>query len=117
MSAINSGMTPQERIAESEILGWLARGDDKKLANKGQPLDLDAYFATPPDVRMAFSMLKTAELVPEELDLLKQINRLDEEAQSTVDPEKQAALRLRISELYAVYDMKMQSYRRNPLRR
>ncbi len=110
-------MSPQEQIAESEILQWLARGDDQKLANKGQPVDLDAYFATPPDVRMAFSVLKSAELIPEELELLKQINRLDEEARSTADLKDRAALRLRISELHAVYDLKMQSYRRNAKRR
>lgn len=111
----HSCVTPQELIAEAEILAFLARGDDKSehlREHKGKPLDLDAYFATPPDVRMAFSMLKGVELVPEELELLKEINRLEEQAASCEDKAVETALRLKISELYAFYDMKMQTYRR-----
>jgi hypothetical protein len=61
---------------------------------------------------MAFSMLKGVELVPEELELLKEINRLEEQVASSADESLRAALRLKISELYALYDMKMQTYRR-----
>jgi hypothetical protein len=75
-------VSPQELIAEAEILAALARGDENAEGvreRKGKPIDLDAYFATPADVRMAFSMLKGVELVPEELELLKEINRLKEQ--------------------------------------
>ena len=102
-------------MAEAEILASLARGDENSEAiqkHKGKPIDLDAYFATPPDVRMAFSMLRGAELVPEELELLKEINRLEEQVAASGDEAIRAALRLKISELYALYDMKMQTYRR-----
>jgi hypothetical protein len=108
-------VTPQEQIAEAEILGFLARGGENSAAlreRNGKPIDLDAYFATPPDVRMAFSMLKGAEVVPEELELLKEINRLEADAAACEDGTIRAALRRTISELYALYDMKMQTYRR-----
>ena len=111
-------MTPQELIAETEILAALARGDENSEGvreRKGKPVDLDAYFATPPDVRMAFALLKGVELVPEELELLKEINRLKEQAGSTTDENARTALRLTISELQAVYEMKMQTYRRKVL--
>ena len=111
----NSAVTPQELIAEAEILAFLARGEDHAQPlqeHKGKPIDLDVYFATPPDVRMAFSILKGAELVPEELELLKEINRLEEQAASSEDEAIRTTLRLKISELYAFYDMKMQTYRR-----
>jgi len=110
-----SGVSPQELIAETEILAALARGEEDSESvrqQKGKPINLDAYFATPPDVRMAFSMLKGVELIPEELEVLKEINRLEEKAAATDDPTIRAALRLKISELYALYDMKMQTYRR-----
>ena len=102
-------------IAEAEILAALARGEEDSESvrkQKGKPIDLDAYFATPRDVRMAFSMLKGVELIPEELELLKEINRLQEQAAATNDATVGAALRLKISELYALYDMRMQTYRR-----
>jgi hypothetical protein len=108
-------VTPQELIAEGEILSALARGEDNAadvLQRKGKPIDLDAYFATPSDVRMTFSVLKGVELIPEELELLKEINRLTKEAAAATDESTRAALRLKVSELHALYDMKMQSYRR-----
>ena len=69
-------VSPQEQIAEDAIRGALARGEQNSEAlreRKGKPIDLDAYFNTPPELRMAFSMLKGGEIVPEELELLKEI--------------------------------------------
>ena len=108
-------MSPLELIAETEIRAALARGEQNSEALrdlKGKPIDLDAYFATPPELRMAFSMLKGAEVVPQELEMLKEIRRLENEAVSAADENTRSALRLKISELSAVYDMKMQAYRR-----
>ena len=109
------GMSPLELIAETEIRATLARGEqncEARRERKGKPIDLDAYFATPSELRMAFSMLKGGEVVPEELEMLKEIHRLEDEVASAADENTRSALRLKISELYAVYDMKMQAYRR-----
>src|SRR5438045_6830138 len=106
-------MRPQELIAETEIRAALACGEENSetLRNlKGKPIDLDAYFATPSELRMAFSMLKGGKVVPEELEMLKEIHRLEDEATSAADENRRSALRLKISELYAVYDMQMQAY-------
>lgn len=111
----NCGVSPQELIAEAEISAALARGEEKSEAlrdRKGKPIDLDAYFATPPELRMAFAVLKSGEILPEELELLKEINRLKEQAASAADEMTRSTLRLKISELSAVYDMKMEAYRR-----
>ena len=108
-------MSPQELIAETEIRAALARGEQNSEAlreRKGKLIDLDAYFATPSELRMAFSMLRGGEVVPEELEMLKEIHRLEDEAASAADENTRSVLRLKISELYAVYDMKMQAYRR-----
>ena len=108
-------MSPQEQIAEDAIRGALARGAEKSeelRERHGKAIDLDAYFNTPPELRMAFSILKGANVAPEELELLKEINRLEEQVKSATDGKARAALRLKISELSAVYDMKMQAYRR-----
>ena len=39
----------------------IERGEFDELKGKGKPLDLDAYFATPEDIRMAYSILKSNE--------------------------------------------------------
>ena len=102
-------------MAEAEIRAALARGEENSEAlreRRGKPIDLDAYFATPPELRMAFSMLKGADVAPEELELLKEINRLEEQEKSAADEKMRSELRLKISELHAVDDMKMQAYGR-----
>jgi len=38
------------------------------------PLDLDAYFATPEDMRMAFAMLKSNDFVPDEIEKLNELD-------------------------------------------
>lgn len=104
-------MSPQEEIAEEKIREALARGEDREIPGKGQPINLDAYFAAPEDWRMAFSVLRSAQVVPEEVELLKEIARLKAAAEQVgLDDEEKRKLRKQISELVAVYDMKMRRY-------
>lgn len=62
-----------ESSIEQQIRAAIERGDFDNLAGKGRPLDLDAYFNTPEDMRMAFAMLKSNDFVPEEVEILKEI--------------------------------------------
>jgi hypothetical protein len=108
-------VSPQEQIAEDAIRAALARGEEKSEElrdRRGKPIDLDAHFATPPELRMAFAMLKGADVAPVELEILKEVNRLEEQLKSAVDEKTRSELRMKISELGAVYDMKMQAFRR-----
>ncbi len=103
-------MSPQEEIIEAKIREALARGEDANLPGKGKPIDLDGYFATPEHLRMAFSVLRSADVVPEELEILKEIHRLKSLEEASSDEAEKLRLRLKISDLHAVYDMKMQRY-------
>src|SRR5215475_14576001 len=68
---------PFGRIAETRIREAIAQGDFESLPGAGKPLNLDDYFATPEDLRMAFSILKNANCAPAEVELLKEISRLE----------------------------------------
>ncbi len=70
----------------------MQRGDFDNLPSKGKPLRLDAYFETPEDVRVAYSVLKNAGFMPEEAELLKEINALKEKL--AVAPDEMARKRL-----------------------
>ena len=63
----------------------MAEGVFDELPNAGQPLDLEEYFATPEDLRMAFSILKNAKCAPAEVELLKEIAALERQAADAVD--------------------------------
>jgi len=63
-------------LMEEKIREAMEAGEFDNLPGKGQPIDLDAYFATPPDLRLGYSMLKSAGCVPEEVALLKEAEEL-----------------------------------------
>ena len=95
-----------EKIAQQKIQAAIEAGEFDNLPNAGQPLDLDSYFALPAHLRMAYSVLKSANCVPEEVELLKEVARLeaanvaagDESARSRVSAElERVRLRLAIA--------------------
>ncbi len=66
------------KSSDEAIRAAMERGDFDNLSNKGKKLNLDDYFNTPEDLRIGFSVLKNADYVPEEVQLLKEIGDLQE---------------------------------------
>jgi hypothetical protein len=89
-----------------------ARGEFDNLAGKGKPLDLDAYFATPEHLRMGYSILKSADIIPEEMELLKQIEGLKKSLDSSTTPTEKKALRQQLSEKLTNLNMRMEHKRK-----
>jgi hypothetical protein len=67
---------PFSRVAERRIREAIANGEFDNLPGAGKPLNLEDYFSTPEDLRMAFSILKNANCAPAEVELLKEVSRL-----------------------------------------
>lgn len=79
---------------DEAIRAAMERGDFDNLPNKGKKLNLDDYFNTPEDLRVGFSVLKNADYVPEEVQLLKEIGELQEKMAATKgDDERKSLLR------------------------
>jgi hypothetical protein len=81
-----------ESAIEQIIREGMARGDFDNLKGKGKPLNLDDYFNTPEDVRMGFSILKSNDFVPEEVERLKEIAELREKQRTVMNEEEKLAL-------------------------
>jgi len=82
------------KSADEAIRAAMERGDFNNLSNKGKKLDLDDYFNTPEDLRLGFSLLKNADYVPEEVQLLKEIGKLQEKlAQISGEIERKKVLK------------------------
>jgi hypothetical protein len=77
-----------EKHIDNMIKAAIDRGEFKNLAGEGKPIDLDAYFATPEDVRMGYSVLKSSDIVPEEIDRLKEIGELRDQLKSCADVDR-----------------------------
>ena len=101
-----------ESSIEEKIRQAIARGEFDNLRGKGKPLDLDAYFNTPEDLRMAFSMLKSNEFVPEEVEILNQIAALNEKIRSSSQEAEIGELTQRLNDKKLALTVKLETYRR-----
>jgi len=87
LSALESTMA-FERIAQLRIDEAVQSGEFDNLPNAGRKLDLDSYFALPPHLRMAYSVLKSANCVPEEIELLNEVARAEAKLASADDADR-----------------------------
>ena len=67
-----------ERLAEQRILEAQRKGEFDDLPGKGKPLALEDYSALPEDLRMAYHVLKNANVLPPEAELLEDIHILED---------------------------------------
>lgn len=89
-----------EKHIDNMIKAAIDRGEFKNLEGEGKPINLDDYFATPEDVRMGYSVLKSSNIVPEEIDRMKEIAELREKLKSCSEADRpELAKRLRDREL------------------
>jgi len=70
-------MDPLDRIAERKLAEAIARGELDDYPGKGEPLPPDDLAGVPQELRSSYLLLKGAGLVPEELELKKELLRLD----------------------------------------
>lgn len=87
-----------EKFIDEQIKKAIASGDFVNLPGSGQPLDLRAYFETPEDLRMCYSILKSGNFVPDEVELFKTIGHLTSERDACLDEEQKARLNKTINE-------------------
>ena len=67
-----------ERLAEQRIQEAQRKGEFENLPGKGKPLELADYSSLPEDLRMAYHLLKNANVLPPEAELLKDIHVLED---------------------------------------
>jgi DnaJ homologue, subfamily C, member 28, conserved domain len=97
--------------ADEKIKEAIAKGEFDNLPGKGKPLDLDAYFAAPEHLRLGYSILKSADIVPHEMELLKQIHGLKESLDSA-SPIEKTAIQKQLSEKITNFNLKMEQIKR-----
>lgn len=101
-----------ENFVEKQIRKAIEAGEFDNLEGAGKPLDLDDYFAAPEDMRMGYSVLKSAKVVPEEVDRLKEIGELKEKIKSCADEiEKQKLIKI-LNEKTLAFDLLVERNKR-----
>ncbi|MCB0101409.1 MAG: DUF1992 domain-containing protein [Anaerolineales bacterium] len=82
-----------DKAVEAIIKEAQERGDFDNLKGKGKPIDLNAYFETPEDLRLAYSVLKNAEIAAPEVELLQEIAALKERLTSTFEETQRSRIK------------------------
>lgn len=102
------------KLIEEQIRNAIEAGEFDNLEGAGKPLNLDEYFATPEDLRMGYSVLKSNKFVPPEVDTLKEIGELKEKVRACQNEEEKKKLNKILQEKTIGFTMLME---RNRLRK
>jgi hypothetical protein len=100
------------KFIEEQIRNAIEAGEFDNLEGAGKPLDLNNYFNTPEDVRMGYSVLKSAKVVPEEVDRLKEIGEIKEKIKTVVDEDEKRKLTKILNEKTLAFTLLMERNKR-----
>jgi len=67
-----------QKIAEDKIRDAIERGEFNHLEGMGKPLEAEDNTWIAPELRLAYKIMKNANLLPPEIETLKEIERLEE---------------------------------------
>jgi hypothetical protein len=101
-----------ESAIERKIREAIERGEFDNLPGKGRPIDLEAYFNAPEDLRMAFSLLRSNYFVPAEVDTMKELSKLKERLEKSTDETERKTLAKAIQDKRLALTLQLESRRR-----
>jgi DnaJ homologue, subfamily C, member 28, conserved domain len=101
-----------EKFVEDQVRKAIEAGEFDNLAGKGKPIDLKAYFDTPEDLRMAYSILKSNNFLPEEVEILKEIEARKKRLESCTNEEQKDKLRKEINDQTITFKMLIDKHKR-----
>jgi hypothetical protein len=83
-----------EKIVEKKIKEAEERGEFENLPGRGRPLKLDDDSRIPADLRLAYKILKNADCLPPEIELQKEIRKMEDMLKNIPD-EKERYLQIK----------------------
>jgi hypothetical protein len=105
-----------EKLANNRIDEAIAAGEFDNLPGLGKPLDLAEYFSQPAAERVGVHLLKNAEVMPPEVELLRQIAALEEAltacAASEMDAARRDRMKAELQEKRVAFALAMERRRR-----
>jgi hypothetical protein len=101
-----------DKLVEQKIREAQRAGEFDRLEGAGRPINLDAYFSTPAELRAGYAVLKNAGVLPEEAQLRGEVNELKERLDSCEDSSERERLTRELSQLTLKYSLLVERYRR-----
>ena len=103
-----------DKLVEQKIREAQEAGEFDGLEGAGRPVNLEAYFNTPEELRAGYAVLKNAGVLPEEAAVLKEANELAARLEDCRDPAERERLKRAVHDLKLKYDLPVERYRGRP---
>jgi len=103
------------KIAEQKIREAMERGEFDNLAYHGKPLKLDDLTGVPAHLRMGYKILKNAGILPEEMQLKKDIVSLQDLLDACYDVTERSTIEKQVNEKILRYNMMMENRSHRPV--
>lgn len=100
-------------IAENKIKEAMEQGEFDNLSNKGKPLVMEDLSHIPPEMRASYKILKDSGVLPEELQLRKDIITMQDLINCCYDEEEKNKLRKKLNEKLLRFNILMDSKKIN----
>jgi hypothetical protein len=97
-----------EIVAERKIVEAMERGEFDNNPLAGKPLPPDGLDNVSPELRMALKIMRNAGIVPEEIELRRQITSISDLLRICASDEEKVSLRVKLNEKQLRYNMIME---------
>lgn len=98
-------------IAEAKIQEAIAQGQLKNLPGKGKPVVMDNMAFVPAEERLAFHIMKNANIQPVEVSLAKEMEKLRQSIKECKDENEKGQLENKLKEMNLRYNIMMEKRR------
>ncbi len=100
------------KFVEEQIQKGMSEGLFDNLKGAGKPINLDEYFNTPEDLRVGYSLLKSGNIIPPEVEILKEIEVLKVQFAACTDEIQKKQLNKAINEKMLAFNLIIERYKR-----
>ena len=94
-----------DKLVEQKIREAQEAGEFDDLEGAGRPVNLEAYFNTPEELRAGYALLKNAGVLPEEAVVIKELNEAAARLEACQDEAERERLRRVVQDLKLKYDL------------
>jgi hypothetical protein len=94
-----------DKLVEQKIREAQEAGGFDDLEGAGRPVNLEAYFSTPEELRAGYALLKNAGVLPQEAVVLKELNEATARLEACRDERERERLTRLVRDLQLKHDL------------
>lgn len=101
-----------DELVENRIQEAMRNGEFDNLPSKGKPINLDYWASLPEEIRAGYMVLKNGGFLPEEAQLLKDIDELRDKLAGCVSQDAKVSISRKLEETKLKYNILLEQRKR-----